>query len=91
MVVEYQGTSGYLCDDLWDITAANVICNQLGFDGAEGTVIGGKFGQYDGYLLNEVDCTGDEENLLECTHGGFGSPNNCTDYRAAGVTCQPSK
>lgn len=83
--------SGYVCDDDWDMLDANILCNQLGFEGAlEVITRGGGYGKYDDYLLSNVNCTGDEENLLYCTHGGFGS-HQCSNFEVAGVTCQPSK
>ena len=36
---------GAVCDDLWDINDANVVCNELGFPGAAGAAKRSKFGK----------------------------------------------
>ena len=88
IVVEYQGTSGYICDDLWNITAADVLCKQLGFSGATGAFSGSAFGQVSPFYMDNVNCAGNEPNLLYCEHGGF-LVSDCGPEEAAGVRCEP--
>ena len=38
-------------------------------------------------FLDNVGCTGTEESLLDCVHGGVAT-HNCDHYEDAGVYCQ---
>ena len=48
-----------------------------------------QFGRGDGtVLLNGVQCSGDEENVVNCTHGGIGVvSSSCNHGTDAGVEC----
>ena len=39
--------------------------------------------------MDDVDCVGDEEDILECPSPGLGV-NNCGHHEDAGVICQSS-
>ncbi|XP_022110233.1 deleted in malignant brain tumors 1 protein-like [Acanthaster planci] len=60
--VYYQGDWGTVCDDLFDIQDATVICRQLGFPGAVRAVsAAAEFSVGDGpILLDNLECTGRE-------------------------------
>ena len=46
------------------------------------------FGSGTGYiLLDNVQCTGSESDLLSCQHNAIGD-NDCAHFEDAGVTCQ---
>ncbi|XP_063966830.1 uncharacterized protein LOC129277690 isoform X10 [Lytechinus pictus] len=87
--VSYNGKWGTVCDDLWDITDASVVCRSLDFPGAIEAVSQAKFGEGTvPILLDSVQCTGRESNILDCVHDGIGT-NNCAHSEDAGVICSP--
>ena len=55
-----------MCSYGWDLTDANVVCRELGFDGAK------EAGQiYTGYsrtVLSYPYCNGTELSILDCNH-----------------------
>ena len=56
--------------------------------GAE-VVSGAVFGEGTGRVwLDNVECTGSERTLMDCTASSNGD-NNCTHAQDAGVRCQP--
>ena len=87
-----HGHWGKICDDLWDRPDAAVVCRQLGFPSSietvfatsnalNGVIRGGLF------LLDDVDCTGNETSLLSCRASNVGE-HNCFSFELAGVKCQ---
>ena len=76
---------GTVCKDDWDKTESDVVCRQLGFNGTKGAGYrhGGGSGRI---LLNNVQCTGNETFLWNCTHRGWGV-NNCYHDLDVGVKC----
>ncbi|XP_071800220.1 scavenger receptor cysteine-rich type 1 protein M130-like isoform X2 [Asterias amurensis] len=80
---------GTVCDDDWDITDANVVCKQLGFNGATNAWQLAHFGEGRGQtLMDDVNCTGKEERLQDCVFRGWGI-SNCFHSSDASVTCKP--
>ncbi len=76
-----------ICDDLWDDYDATVACGQLGLSGgtAETDIIWiGQPSLF--FLLDDVECDGAEEALLECAYSEPGE-HDCTSWEYAGVTC----
>ena len=87
MEVYYNGTWGTVCDDLWDIDDARVVCRQLGFRYALNAYGNARYGQGTGpILLDRLSCFGSESSLYSCSHTGLGS-HNCDHSEDASVRC----
>ena len=80
---------GTICDDLWDIREANVVCTQLGFLDAISAVSGAEFGEGTGpTLLDDMQCIGNESALSNCSARPI-KQHNCNHSKDAGVRCNP--
>eukprot|EP00057_Strongylocentrotus_purpuratus_P001437 XP_001199008.3 PREDICTED: neurotrypsin-like [Strongylocentrotus purpuratus] len=79
---------GTVCDNLWGINDADVVCRQLGFPGASRATRDAKtFGAGSGpILLDRVKCVGDETSILDCMKSAIGV-HNCLHSDDAGVIC----
>ena len=88
--LQYNGTWGTICGDSWDLPDADVVCRQLGYDGALRAVRDTAFGQGTGPIwLDDVQCVGNETSISQCSHLGLGV-HNCRHYENAGVVCRPA-
>ncbi|XP_072024873.1 uncharacterized protein [Amphiura filiformis] len=83
--VLYDGVWGTVCDDRFDIDDAKVICNQLGYPGANHYYKYGP-GSTGPILLTNIECGGDETNLGACSHSDW-YPSNCLHTEDIGVVC----
>ncbi|MFN3201073.1 MAG: scavenger receptor cysteine-rich domain-containing protein [Bradymonadia bacterium] len=82
-----NGEWGTVCDDLWNLPDADVACRQLGYPGAVEAIQ--RFGGGEGQIwLDDVQCEGDEERLLQCPATPLGG-HNCGHVEDAGMTCLP--
>ncbi|XP_035252769.1 HHIP-like protein 1 [Anguilla anguilla] len=83
-----NGEWGTVCDDLWNTKNAAVVCRQLGYRYALKAAKHAEFGEGTrlNILLDDVQCAGTEQTLLDCKHAGVGK-HNCAHYEDAGVIC----
>ena len=87
--VFYNGTWETICDDSWDLQDADVVCRQLGYNGALSAPRAAAFEQGTGPIwLDDVGCFGNEKSVLQCRHQGWGV-ENCGHSKDAGVVCRP--
>ena len=85
-----------VCDDNWDQRDADVVCRQLaekfnttwGQLGAAEVTTRSRFGSAGSvFEMDDVDCSGREERILDCRHN---KRDDCGSAEAAGVICDTS-
>ncbi|KAM4549558.1 uncharacterized protein V3H82_018814 [Fundulus diaphanus] len=85
-----EGKWGTVCDDRWDLRDADVACGQLRcgkalrVTGQDGLFPAGRGPVH----LDELNCTGNEENLWACP--GVQEESDCGHKEDAGVVCSGS-
>ncbi|KAG7177113.1 Neurotrypsin-like 1, partial [Homarus americanus] len=79
---------GGVCHDMWGELEGDVVCRQLGFSlGAREVLLNSHFGSSRGqYLMDDLNCQGNEASLAECDFGGWGV-HDCQASEGAGVRC----
>ncbi|CAO2646261.1 Galectin-3-binding protein [Lemmus lemmus] len=83
----YRGQWGTVCDNLWNILDANVVCRALGYENATRALGRAAFGPGSGpIMLDEVECTGMEPSLANCSSLGW-LKSRCGHEKDAGVIC----
>ena len=81
----YAGVWGAICNDLFNLTAANVVCRQLGYPGA---VRVASFGSHSNQIwLDDVRCIGNETSIVHCSHNGFNIYDCNFNNDQVGVEC----
>ena len=76
--VYYNGQWGLVCDDGFEYASGDVACRQLGHARAV-NITSSNFASNNLYLLDEVECRGNESTISECQHDGFGN-HNCFGF-----------
>ena len=83
----YNGRWGTICDDEWGMEDARVACRQLGYQDDVRALQGYQVPSGTGRIwLDEVTCTGREENIESCSHDEWGD-HDCSHSEDAGVQC----
>ena len=87
----FNNTYGSVCHNLWNENDAQVVCRGLGFSSDNTTaLINAYYGSSPGSIyLNNVQCTGDELSLLNCSFST--ATDECTHEQDAGVSCSGTK
>nr|XP_014353051.1 PREDICTED: deleted in malignant brain tumors 1 protein-like [Latimeria chalumnae] len=89
--VYYRGEWGTLCDDGWGISAANVVCRQLGCGHAVWAPGEAHFGNGTGPIwLDNIHCSGTESYLWQCGANSLGE-HDCKHDQDVGVTCSEER
>ncbi|XP_030832325.1 scavenger receptor cysteine-rich type 1 protein M160 isoform X1 [Strongylocentrotus purpuratus] len=89
--VLHDGVFGTICDDVWNMNAARVICRELQLgDALEATNAAdagfSPVSLLTPILLDGITCRGDESNIQSCSHGNWYT-SACGHFEDAGVRC----
>ncbi|KAI4885668.1 hypothetical protein NFI96_026600, partial [Prochilodus magdalenae] len=89
--VFYEGQWGTVCDDDFNIHAAQVVCRELGYSEAVSWHPSAKYGKGEGRIwFDNVHCTGKEKTLAQCDSNGIGV-SDCKHTEDVGVVCSDKR
>ena len=87
MEVHHNGVWGTVCDDLWGLSDAQVVCSELKYGKAVAARHGAFYGWGSGQIwLDNVNCVGTEVTIGSCLHRGWGS-HDCSHSEDASANC----
>ena len=69
-----------------DVYVAHTIIIPLRYYRSGGTAVQGGVANNNRFWLDNVDCSGNEDNIMDCDHGGWGT-HDCAKSEAAKVVC----
>ena len=78
---------GGVCDDGFGLEEAHVVCRGLGFPLGAREALTNLKGSGRPILLDDLNCKGDEESLLDCQFSPW-TKHDCSDSEWAGVRCK---
>ncbi|KAJ3606365.1 hypothetical protein NHX12_025886 [Muraenolepis orangiensis] len=85
--VQHDGQWGTVCDDLWEMLDAWVVCKAMDCGSPLNAKSGAFYGQGKGNVwLDDLQCLGNETSLKHCQHTDYGD-SNCGHSEDAGVHC----
>ncbi|TNM90113.1 lysyl oxidase homolog 2b isoform X1 [Takifugu rubripes] len=89
--VYYNGEWGTVCDDDFNIHAAQVVCRELGYVEAVSWSSSSKYGKGTGPIwFDNLHCSGKEKTLALCPSNGIGV-SDCKHSEDAGVVCSDKR
>ena len=91
LAIHHEGTWDPVCDDFWHLEDVVVACRQIGLEGGE--ALGKVHADHSGFVLDDMHCSGTENNVFDCPRGPDGmmplGQHNCIPLEGAGVRCLP--
>ncbi|XP_030577602.1 deleted in malignant brain tumors 1 protein-like [Archocentrus centrarchus] len=85
--IYYSEQWGTVCDDKWGMQEAIIACHEMNCGNALEVKHKAYFGRgQDQIWLGEIECTGHEKSLADCSHRGFGE-HHCDHSEDAGLVC----
>ncbi|XP_060570318.1 deleted in malignant brain tumors 1 protein-like, partial [Ruditapes philippinarum] len=86
--VWHNGTWGTVCDDGFKKLSASVVCKMLHYAQADPVVFRSNYFSTLPRHLDNVECTGSETILSQCSHNGWGQ-HNCGHSEVVSISCTP--
>ena len=90
--VYHNGEWGTVCDDVWELNDAQVVCNELNAGRAIAAKYNAFYGKGKGKIwFSSVGCVGTELGIRNCLRGTGYDRSYCKHKKDAGVQCTSGK